>query len=152
MGQEVRFQRPSRAVRAAQRPFRQSGDFVIGGRKAKRGRDARTGASVRVVSPAVSPYVFQRKGRAHTLYPTLSAFMPSGYDGTIIHNKMVHNCGKKPASKAENARFSFFCHKYPQKITVMNIPLWITFTVGSPFPWGAHGADKIMESAQATTR
>ena len=33
----------------------------------------------------------------------------------------------------------------------MNIPLWITFTVGSPFPWGAHGADKIMESAQATT-
>lgn len=45
--------------------------------------------------------------------------------------------GKKTAQKAQTARFSFFCHKYPQKITVMNIPLWITFTVGSPFPWGA---------------
>lgn len=143
-GQGVGVQRPSRAVRAAQRPFRQSGDFVIGGRKANLGRDARTGAGARVVSPAVSPYVFQRKGRAHTLYPTLSAFMPSGYDGTIIHNKMVHNCEKKPPQRLKTPDFLFLSqistknHSYEHS-SLDNFYGGIAFSMGRPRGRQNHG-------------
>lgn len=60
--------------------------------------------------------------------------------------------GKNPPQRLKTPDFLFFCHKYPQKFTVMNILLWITFTIGSPFPWAPTGPTKSWRARRRQRR